>query len=143
VGIAATLGPALTAWANRKHDRAQARSTRLYEQRRGTYLDVGRFLEGQRLILQHEAKLYDAGPAPEGPTDEEWAELHARVAISGSAEAQAKLTDYHTAREELASATFWAEKTRESRKALNDAWSTCWAAIGEAEQAMRDELEML
>jgi hypothetical protein len=50
VGMAASLSPALTAWANRGHEWAMARSARLFEQRRGIYRDLGACLELQRLM---------------------------------------------------------------------------------------------
>jgi uncharacterized membrane protein len=51
VGIADVAGPTLTAWLNRAHERAMLRSTRNYEQRHQTYIDVGIFLERQRQLL--------------------------------------------------------------------------------------------
>jgi hypothetical protein len=42
VGIAAALAPALTAWANRGHERDLARAERLYAQRHGAYLELVR-----------------------------------------------------------------------------------------------------
>jgi hypothetical protein len=97
VGVAAAASPALVSWANRKHEQAMARSTRLYEQRRSAYHDLAVFLEAGRLGLQIGGRQW-AEP-PTRATVDEWTQLMARTAIAGSAEAQAKLAEFHEAEE--------------------------------------------
>jgi hypothetical protein len=47
VGSVAAVSPALTAWANRAHDRKMVRAQRRYDQRHQTYVDLSVFLERQ------------------------------------------------------------------------------------------------
>jgi hypothetical protein len=96
VGVAAAASPTLVGWANRKHERAMARSTRLYEQRRNAYRDLAVYLERARLGIG--GRLHFEDPrTPE--TADHWTELMGSAAVAGSAEVQAKLAEFHEVEE--------------------------------------------
>src|SRR5262245_37090619 len=125
------------------------RSKRLYDQRRSTYLDLGRFLERQRLMLEGEERDDDAPPL-EAMSADEWAELQAQDAVTCSAEAAAKLSGYFEARAMIASLDLRiADPTQrppteeQEHTARGVALTTALDAIAEVERTMRDELEQL
>ena len=92
VGSIAALAGALTAWANRSHERQLARAQRLYAQRHGAYLELTRFLEHQRLVLDRTEPMI--GPVPDPPPalgDDVWLDLAARAQVLASDEVQAAM----------------------------------------------------
>jgi hypothetical protein len=150
VGVAAAASPALVSWANRKHERAMARSRRLYEQRRKAYQDLAVYLDQARLWIEPGEKSWPKPPTRE--TADEWIDLMARAAVTGPAELQAKLASFHEAEFEayLASGlleqaikTQDTEKISERKEYVEKTRSEAFTLIDEAEQAMRDELATL
>jgi hypothetical protein len=154
VGVAAAGGPTLTAWANRRQERAMGRSTRRYEQRRQTYKDLGVFLESQRLVLERVAQAPAGAKPPDDLSDEAWADLLGRAAVEGSNDVHAKLDAYAKAAHRVLGAAMTFEML-EQRRARDerppDGWVQAQASVDEArkaarkaiddtEQTMRDEL---
>jgi hypothetical protein len=86
VGVAAAASPALVSWANRRHERAMARSTRLYDARRETYLDLLRQFLVEVQIVQRTAEITRLRVPPPMPPEDEWRDLRARVGAFGSPE---------------------------------------------------------
>jgi hypothetical protein len=135
VGVAAAASPALVSWANRKHERVMARSTRLYEQRRNAYRDLAVFLEAARLGAQKGGRQW--ADAPKRATVDEWTDLMARTAIAGSAEVQEKLAAFHEA-EEL----FYTSEPRPPEKPMNEVpkeWEE-YKSMSELHEGFREEL---
>ena len=92
VGVAAALAPAITARANREHERELARTERPYAQRHGTYLELTRFLERQRLIVDRVEPMI--GPLPDPPPDledEAWLDMRSRWVTLASDDVQAAM----------------------------------------------------
>jgi hypothetical protein len=98
VGVAAAASPALTSLANRKHERAQARSQRRYEQRKQTYLDLAQILEQERLASYHmdlETTFFEI--SEEVPSPQAWVDVLGHVSIMGSSTVQTKIEAYREA----------------------------------------------
>ncbi len=152
VGIAAVLSPAVSGWLERRHGRGMTRSTRLYEQRRDTYVAVGRFLERGRLILERLARPIGAPSAPPfEPTDEEWIELQGSVAVCGSETVLLALAKYRYFASAFGSAAVTylmleRQKVREIGDAqleLERTRTRALETLAAAQAAMRDELTKL
>jgi hypothetical protein len=151
VGVAAALSPALISWANRRHERAMARSARLYEQRRKAYEDLAVDLERSRLYLADPGRsLGDPTPA----NADEWATLMAAAAVAGSAEVQAKLAAYHQAEYVFfVEGEAWLEHIRKEEQDVDlvreahvehaKSRTKLLQLVDEAERAMQDELAAL
>jgi hypothetical protein len=147
VGVAAAASPALVSWANRRHEQAMARSTRLYEQRRNAYHALAVFLERVRLALSRSGRNWPEPPTRE--TADEWTDLMALAAVAGSAEVQTKLAAFHEEEENYhifsggASTADDLEQSKELREEAEEFRSGSLKLIDEIEQAMRDELATL
>jgi hypothetical protein len=159
VGIAAAGSPAATAWANRAHERVMLRSTRNYEQRHQTYIDVSIFLERQKALLSD----VGSGTGTEATLDEiqdrsELDKLLGRLAVDGTPEVQAKFEEYAGARNmTLAALMVWVRLHKASTSipdrqppGITEAWHGVLGsappaieALEAVQRAMRDELTEL
>jgi hypothetical protein len=145
VGVSAVLAPALTAWAGRKHERKQTRSTRRYEQRRTLYTDVAVSLERTRMSLVRRPTERTFPEPPTTETADEWIDLMARAAVHGSNGVKKKLDDLDQAERDFYRDLNWVreegdegdyESLEEQRKELVE-------LVDGLERTMRDELETL
>jgi hypothetical protein len=71
-----------------------ARSTRRYEQFRGTFKDIAVYLERQRLMITRVGQAIPVAEPPADLRDEELSALLGRVAVEGSPQVQEKLEVY-------------------------------------------------
>lgn len=151
VGISAAAAPALTAWANRAHERTMLRSQRAYDQRRQTYIDLSIFLERQRQLLSD----VGSGSATIETLEElkdrsELDNLLGRLAVDGTAEVQKGLEGYAGARNATLGFLIMLLEFGDDDDpppAASDAWKMLLGStpvtLGAAEavqRAMRDEL---
>ena len=133
-----------------------ARSTRLFEQRRGIYQDLGAFLERQRLMVDRAAQAIPLAEPPPDLSDEEQSALLGRAAVEGSRELQDELAAYAKAAHRFLGAAmmFQSLEPRRAGGQIPDGWVEAQAAVEQArakafeaidavEQAMRDELDKL
>lgn len=157
VGVAAAVAPALTAWSNRGHERDLARAERLYAQRHGAYLELTRFLERQRLVLDRTEPMLLIGQAQEPPAeldDEAWIEMRARWVTLASGDVQAALVTagerfrgfvgaVMTVRGLVAQAPVRDPQLWPAREQVEETRERARAAIDEAERTMNTELARL
>jgi len=129
-------------------------STRLYEQRRSTYQDLGVFLERARLRLYRFVPLLQAEfDAPRLPSGDEWADLQARAAVNGSGEVQARFAAYRDAEMSfyavastitaMPDANVAEDQIDAYRQQADETKMAAYAALDAVEEAMRDELASL
>jgi hypothetical protein len=155
VGIAATVSPALVAWANRSHERKLARAERLYAQRHGAYLELTRFLERQRLVLDRTEPIIGPLPAPPADLDDDaWVDMRARWKTLASKDVQEALATagqrfsgfvgaVMTLRVVQAQAPIRDQQLPAAREQMQEARDRATAAFDDAERVMNDELSRL
>jgi hypothetical protein len=154
VGVAAAASPALTAWANRKHEHDLARSVRLYDQRRDLYVELAAFLERDRMFIARTEPILTIGDEPLKPpsevTDEDWIKMRARWVALASDDVQAGMLEASTKRNDFVGAVMVYKGTPrghanwpDARKQMDEARDAAYAAFDDVERTMNAELASL
>lgn len=149
-GVLGTLGGYVYAHVSQRseqeHARGLSRDERLHAQRLDAYVRIGEYLERSRMAVYRTEPFI--GPQPDPParlTDDEIARVASLAAIAGSAQIDAKIRSANERLRDFELAVLmWREREPgefgETRRKLEDTRKAAFAAISDAEDAMRDEL---
>jgi hypothetical protein len=154
VGVAAALSPVGTAWATRNHERAIARSARLFDQPRDLYVELAAFLERDRMSIARTEPILTIGGEPLKPppevTDEDWIKMRARWVALASGHVHAGMLEASKRRNDFVGAVMVYKGTprghanwADARKQMDEARDAADAAFDDVEHTMSAELVRL
>jgi hypothetical protein len=96
VGIAGVFAPTITAWFDRKHQRALAQAERRHTRRSQAYAEAGALLERERLFVLRTEPFIGPLPSPPAPlSDDEATRLGGSIAVASSLEARRAINEAH------------------------------------------------